>query len=267
MFRTALVAAGATRAVYGALRARQPGGADRWLRKNHAGRTVDLYGGVAAATGVVLATAAAPVLSGRTRAAALLATVAAAGCGAYDDQTGSADERGFRAHLRKLADGRVTSGTVKLLGIGAAGLAAGALINRRPVDAVLSGVVIAGSAHLANLLDVAPGRAVKAVLAAGAPGMLRGGAGGALAAGPVAAAAAVLADDLGERTMLGDAGAHALGAALGVSIVAANGRTGRVLHAAVLVALAAIGDRVSYGDALWTAPGIRTVDAWGRLPR
>ncbi|MCQ4041688.1 hypothetical protein ACFOSC_32875 [Streptantibioticus rubrisoli] len=268
MFRTALVAAGATRAAYGALRARAPGGADRWLRKNHAGRTVDLYGGLAAAAGVVLATAAAPGLRGRTRAAALLATVAAAGCGAYDDQAGSAEERGLRVHLRKLADGRVTSGTVKLLGIGAAGLAAGALIDRRrPVDAVLAAVVIAGSAHLANLLDVAPGRAVKAVLTAGAPGVLRGGLGSALAAGPVAAAAAVLADDLGERTMLGDAGAHALGAALGVSIVAANGRTGRALHAAVLVALAAIGDKVSYGDALWTAPGIRVVDTWGRLPR
>ena len=36
--------------------------------------------------------------------------------------------------------------------------------------------------------------------------------------------------------MLGDAGAHALGAALGAAIAVANGRTGLVLHAAALVA-------------------------------
>jgi hypothetical protein len=120
--------------------------------------------------------------------------------------------------------------------------------------------VIAGTAHLVNLVDVRPGRAVKVVIAVG-------GAVGASAAAPVAAAAAVLADDLGERTMLGDAGAHALGAALGVAVVAAgaaNGRVGPAAYAAALVALAAVGDKVSYSQALWGAPGVRSVDAYGR---
>jgi hypothetical protein len=75
----------------------------------------------------------------------------------------------------------------------------------------------------------------------------------------------VLADDVGERTMLGDAGAHARGAALGVAVAAGNGRGGLVAHAAVLVALAAVGDKVSYSEALWNAPWVRTVDRWGRL--
>ncbi|MER6053512.1 hypothetical protein ABT168_39845, partial [Streptomyces sp. NPDC001793] len=57
--------------------------------------------------------------------------------------------------------------------------------------------------------------------------------------------AAVAADDLGERTMLGDAGAHALGAALGLAVVATNSRAGLAAHAAALVAAAAAGDRVS----------------------
>ncbi|MET9663356.1 hypothetical protein ABZY11_42630, partial [Streptomyces sp. NPDC006510] len=52
-------------------------------------------------------------------------------------------------------------------------------------------------------------------------------------------------DDLGERTMLGDTGAHALGAALGVAIVAGRGRAGLVVHAAGLVAAAVYGDRIS----------------------
>ncbi|MGI5467977.1 hypothetical protein [Streptomyces sp. CA-132043] len=241
-----LAAAGAARAAYEGLRRRPPGGSTRWQRKNHAGRAVDLFGGPAAALGAAAAFAAAPGLSGRTRTAGTLAVLAAGGCGAYDDVAGAGDpRRGFRAHLSALRRGEVTSGAVKLFGIGAAGLAAGALLKDRPGDGFLAGVVIAGSAHLVNLVDVRPGRAAGVVLALGAPGLLRHGTGGVLATAPVGAAAALLSADLGERTMLGDTGAHALGAALGLAIVAANGRTGLLVHAAALTAAAASGDAVS----------------------
>ena len=59
------------------------------------------------------------------------------------------------------------------------------------------------------------------------------------------AAAAVVTEDLGERTMLGDSGAHALGAALGAAVAAGNGRAGLAVHAAGLVVAAACGDKVS----------------------
>jgi UDP-N-acetylmuramyl pentapeptide phosphotransferase/UDP-N-acetylglucosamine-1-phosphate transferase len=157
---TALLATvAATRSVYATLRRKPPGGSARWARTNHAGRTVDLYGGLAAATGTVLATAAAPGLPVRSRTAAALAVLAAGGCGAYDDLAGTPGERGFRAHMGALQEGRVTSGAVKLFGIGAAGLAAGALLKERPADRLLAGVVVAGTAHLVNLVDVRPGRA------------------------------------------------------------------------------------------------------------
>ncbi|MEU4498039.1 hypothetical protein AB0F96_32580, partial [Streptomyces sp. NPDC023998] len=77
------------------------------------------------------------------------------------------------------------------------------------------------------------------------PGLLRRGSAGALAAAPIGAAAAIVTEDLGERTMLGDTGAHALGAALGTAIVAGNGRAGLALHAAALIAAVAYGDEVS----------------------
>ncbi|MGW0466239.1 hypothetical protein ACWDX6_13300 [Streptomyces sp. NPDC003027] len=237
--RTALafgLAAGVTRAVYtGLLRRRPPAGEDRtrWERTNHAGRTVDLYAGPATVLGTAAGIGSAP---------AAFAVLAAGVCGAYDDFAGAGDaRRGFRAHLTALRDGEVTSGTVKLAGIGAAGLVAGALLKERPVDKVLAGVVIAGTAHLVNLVDVAPGRAVVTVLGLGAPGLLRG----TLAAAPMGAAAAVLAHDLGERTMLGDTGAHALGAAVGSAIAAGNGRFGLAVHAAGLIAAAVYGDKVS----------------------
>ncbi|MFD5397902.1 hypothetical protein ACFWJW_27275 [Streptomyces sp. NPDC127097] len=245
-FSALLGAAGATRAVYTVLRKRPPGGAVLWERKNYAGRTVNLHAGLATATGTALAAVTAPGLPARTRAAGALAVLAAGGCGAYDDVFGASDpRRGFRAHLSALRQKEVTSGAVKLFGIGAAGLAAGVLLKERPADKVLAGVVIAGSAHLVNLLDVRPGRAAGAVLAIGAPGLLRSGAAGALSAAPMGAAAAVLGDDLGERTMIGDAGAHALGAALGLALVTGNGRRGLAAHAVGLIAAAAAGDRVS----------------------
>ncbi|MGI5483552.1 hypothetical protein [Streptomyces lavendofoliae] len=231
------LAAGATRAVYAGLRRRRD---ERWERKNHAGRTVDLYAGPATAVGAVLG--ALPAAAGRReRAAVAVAGLVAGACGAYDDVNGD-HRRGFRAHLGALREGEVTSGAVKLFGIGAAGLVAGALLKERPVDRVLAGVVIAGTAHLVNLVDVRPGRAVLTVLAVGVPGLARGR----LAAAPMGAAAAVAADDLGERTMLGDAGAHALGAVLGTAIAAAaDGRAGLAAHAAGLVAVAVYGDTVS----------------------
>jgi hypothetical protein len=80
-----------------------------------------------------------------------------------------------------------------------AGLVAGALVQRKPVDKLLAGIVIAGSANLVNLLDLRPGRAIKAGLIAGAPvAMARSGSGrrrpgrhgaGVLAAGSMGAAA------------------------------------------------------------------------------
>ncbi|MBO0653260.1 hypothetical protein J1792_10800 [Streptomyces triculaminicus] len=231
------------RGTYEALRRIRPGGAGVWDRKNRSGRTVDLCGGPAAVAGTVGAVATASALSGRHRVAGAVAVLVAGGCGAYDDHAGAGDpRRGFRAHVSALRQGEVTSGVVKLLGIGAAGIAAGVVLKERPLDRLLAGVVIAGAAHAVNLLDVRPGRAGAAVLALGTGGMLRGRAAGQVAAGPVGAAAALIADDLGERTMLGDAGAHALGAGLGLAVVAGNGRAGLAFHAAVLTLAAVVAD-------------------------
>ncbi|MFI6052076.1 hypothetical protein ACIBCO_18555 [Streptomyces violascens] len=220
------VAGAVARAAYAGLRTRR---GERFTRKNYAGRTVDLYSGPAVALGALAGSA-----TLRTRAAGLVAVGAGALCGGYDDVRKD-HRRGFRDHLTALRNGEVASGAVKLIGIGGAGLVAGALLKERPVDKMLAGVVVAGTAHLVNLVDLRPGRATGLVLALGAPGLLRGPE----AAVPMGAAAAVLADDLGERTMIGDSGAHALGAALGVAIAGGNGRTGLAVHAAALLAAAA----------------------------
>ncbi|GAA3774725.1 hypothetical protein [Streptomyces chiangmaiensis] len=250
------LAAAVARVATDALRTTAPGGHGRWERANHAGRTVGLYAGPAVAAATALA-------AGRTRPAVGAAVLAAGVCGAYDDIAGAGDpRRGFRAHLSALRAGDVSSGAVKLFGISTAALAAGAVLEERPLDKVLAGVVIAGTAHLVNLVDVRPGRAAGAVVALGALGLLRDGAAGELSAAAAGAAAAVLPDDLGERVMIGDTGAHALGAALGAAAVAGwassrvwgsprGGRAGLLAHAAVLVAAAAYGEKVSAAARSW----------------
>src|SRR3954447_12186077 len=216
---TALGAA-AARAAYSLLTRRPPRGEKLWLRTKHRGEPVTLLEGPAFVAGAVTAVAVAPGVPARMRVAAVFAGTAAGALGAYDDLAGSGDSRGFKGHLSALARGEVTTGAVKILGIGAAGLTAAALAGTKgrggALDVLINGALIAGSANLLNLFDLRPGRAIKVGALAGLPGTLSGSA---MVAAPFGAALAMLPEDLGERAMLGDSGANALGALLGVSAV------------------------------------------------
>ena len=135
---------------------------------------------------------------------------------------------------------------------------------RRTADVLLGAGVIAGTANLLNLLDLRPGRAIKAATIIGTP--LRSGRGGALTAGTLGASAALLPADLDEEIMLGDAGANALGALLGVALAAKTGPTGRALALAVLAGLTAASEKVSFTKVIQDTPGLRELDALGRPP-
>jgi len=234
-----------------------------WERQNHRGETVTLLEGPALAVGAAAATLLAPGLPRSVRLAGAGATLAAGALGAYDDLRGSAAAKGLRGHLRALRQGEVTTGAVKLAGIGAAGLAAGCALHRGAVDRTLAGVVVAGAANAVNLFDLRPGRAAKAALIAAGPGVLRGRPAGAAALG---AAVALLPEDLAERAMLGDAGANALGAALGVAAVAGASRGRLAALALALAGLTAAGEKVSFTKVIAGQPALRYVDGWGRRP-
>jgi UDP-N-acetylmuramyl pentapeptide phosphotransferase/UDP-N-acetylglucosamine-1-phosphate transferase len=240
-------------------------------RANHRGEPISLIAGPVVALAATAA-AAAGATTPRLRTATLVAGLGAGALGLYDDIAGSRPEqradKGFRGHLRALAAGRVSAGAVKVAGIGAAGLAAGALLGGSPArplrDAVLAGGIVAGTANLLNLLDLRPGRAIKAATVLGAP-LLTGEAGD-LVAGPLGAAAAVLPEDLGESVMLGDAGANALGALLGLGLAARLGTAGRWTALAGLVALTVASERVSFTRVIEATPGLREFDRLGRRP-
>ncbi|WBB69570.1 hypothetical protein [Micromonospora sp. WMMD812] len=280
--RLLAVGAGAAAARYALRQVRTSPAGPALERTNFRGRTVTLAAGPALAAGASGA-AALGATSAAAGAAALVAGVGSGAVGLYDDVVGARPEqkaaKGFTGHLAALREGRVTAGLVKIVGVGAAGLGAAALLAVDPrvaahrrrqrqgafgrgVDVLLGAGVVAGTANLLNLLDLRPGRALKSGLLLGTP--LTGGPHGGIAAGAVGAAAGLLPEDLDEQVMLGDSGANAFGALLGVALAARTGPLGRAGVLAVLAGLTAASEKVSFTQVIQRTPGLRELDSLGR---
>jgi hypothetical protein len=168
------------------------------------------------------------------------AVAAVAAVGAADDAW-SGPERGFHAHLRS---GR-TTGMLKLLAIPAVGL----LATRKVSGALLVGL----AANALNQLDTAPGRALKAYLAAAF-----------LVDAPKGLAVLLLPYDAREMVMLGDAGSNALGALLGLKSVGRLTGRGRAAAIGALAGLTLLGERTSLGCVIERTPVLRELDRLGR---
>lgn len=202
------------------------------------------------------------------RLAVLLGVTAFALLGVTDDLGSAAGTRGFTGHVRAVARGRLTTGAAKLVGGGATALVLAALLG--PDDGMVAiardAVLVALAANLANLFDRAPGRMLKAAAVAFA--VLATAAGAAAVLGPVAVAVgaglALLLDDLHERVMLGDTGANALGATLGLGAVVTMSPGVRTAVLVGLLALNAASEVVSFSRVIESVPPLRGLDRAGR---
>ena len=292
--------------------------ASQWERTNFHGATVSLRGGVAMAGASVASAAVASALSDQPRAA-LGGAVAALGggvAGYIDDVDQGAHDggkvaKGLKGHLGALAHGQVTTGVIKIAGIGASALAASALVGSKATsvsgkaaDLALNTVLIAGTANLANLLDLRPGRALKATVlvatplsyfsaAAKTPAWETSGAASAmsaasgavasetpaapasaspasaqrlLASGLNAAAITSMVEDLQETTMLGDTGANAAGALLGTSLAANDSWKLRLGTALGVVGLILASEKVSFSKVIAANPALNWLDQLWRRP-
>ena len=209
--------------------------------------------------------------SGRPRMPVVAASLGSGLVGAYDDFYGSAHAKGFGGHLRALRSGELTSGMIKVLGVGASAAVAAILVQRsRPASpklscAVLNGLLdtalIATAANLVNLLDLRPGRAAKVIILLGS-GLLGHG-----AAPAVGAAAGSLPTDLAGRSMLGDCGANALGAAVATAAAQALPWQLRLVAFAAVAALNLASERVSFTAVIERTPVLRRLDDLGRPDR
>jgi len=239
--------------------------------------------------GIILALAVATVEGGRALVAAagvgdvagpgVARTVILAGLfgfgalGFVDDVLGGDAERGWKAHLRALAAGRLSAGGVKLFGGGVLALmlasAAGSTASgtggvfRLAAD----GALVALAANLGNAFDRAPGRTIKVSLVAWAALAVAagGGAAGVALAPVMGAALGLLPDDLGERLMLGDAGANAVGAALGLGALLTLGPGARLVVTGVLLVLNVAADLISFSKMIRNTPALDRLDKFGGL--
>ncbi|HUD37479.1 MAG TPA: hypothetical protein VMR14_11310 [Streptosporangiaceae bacterium] len=267
-----LVAGSDARLAYAALRRRPPGGEKTWTRTNHRGEPVTLLEGPAAAVAAATAAMVMPGLDCRDKMALAAAGLGAGAFGCYDDLAGSGDRRGLKGHLGALAKGEVTTGAIKIIGLGAVGATAALLRGRRRAgaagrlaDLVIDVGLVAGTANLVNLFDLRPGRAIKVSLAASAVLAATGAQARASVAAPAGAAIALLNEDLGERAMLGDAGANALGAMIGVATTSLP----RPVRLAVLGGVAGLtlaSEKVSFTKVIARTPALNWLDLLGRRP-
>lgn len=282
--------------------------ASQWERTNFHGVTVSLRGGVAMAGASVASAAVASALSDQPRAAlgGVVASLGGGLAGYIDDVDQGAHDggkvaKGLKGHLGALAHGQVTTGVIKIAGIGASALAASALVGSKATsvggkvaDLALNTVLIAGTANLANLLDLRPGRALKATVLVAAPlsyfscaaaKTSASGASGAASATPAAPASAsgasaqrllasglnaaaitALVEDLQETTMLGDTGANAAGALLGTSLAANDSWKLRLGTTLGVVGLILASEKVSFSKVIAANPALNWLDQLWRRP-
>jgi hypothetical protein len=245
------------------------------VRPNHRGQLIPVVLGLiviaAAAIGISIvaleraARSSRVVITGRVVTASVaIAVVFAAGL--LDDLT-HGGPRGLRGHLAALRDRRLSTGIWKIVSAVGAGIVVAVIVpNRSVVERALAVVLMAGATNLWNGLDVAPGRAAKAFLLAG---------GGVLAACPAwAVAVPVLALygaevpaawlDLREHGMLGDAGANALGFAVGAGLFTVLPGWGIAIAAAAAVALNVVAETVTLSRVIEAVRPLRWFDELGR---
>lgn len=247
-----------------------------FARTNHRGVAVPVGAGIVAVLAVLFVSVLERGLAGfgadqdvlRAGDAVVVAVVGFGLLGFLDDVAEVGSDKGFAGHLRALRQGRLTTGGLKLLGgVAVAVWVVAAFDLDRPGDLVVDALLVAGAANVGNLLDRAPGRTTKVALVAGAvllafnwseppPGL----------AVVLGAALGLLAFDLREDLMLGDAGANALGAAIGLSVVFACPFAIRVAALGLVLVLNALSEVVSFSAVIARTPVLRELDRLGRRP-
>lgn len=240
------------------------------VRRNYRGAELPFpFGvlvGLAAVTALVLLAPLDELAGGDVLRPELLALVApytlgVAFLGLVDDAL-SGPSRGWRGHGAAVLRGGFSTGALKA--VGSLGLAL--LVLRGHDDYLLAVAVLVLATNLFNLLDLRPGRAVKAFVVLGAGLTL-----GAWDVDPLAAlglfVAPVLAAglyDLRERVMLGDAGSNVVGALAGLWLVLTLETTGLVVSALVLLLVTAYGEFRSLNALVERTPVLRFLDSIGR---
>jgi UDP-GlcNAc:undecaprenyl-phosphate GlcNAc-1-phosphate transferase len=177
-----------------------------------------------------------------------------------------APARGWRGHGAAVLRGELSTGALKAVGSLGLALFATSLLGLSNGRWLLATAVLVLATNAFNLLDLRPGRAVKAFVLLGLGVGLGSGEARPLWALGLFAAPALVAGfyDVRERAMLGDTGANLLGALAGLWLVLALSGAGQVVALALLAALTVYGELRSISDVVERTPGLRQLDSFGR---
>jgi UDP-GlcNAc:undecaprenyl-phosphate/decaprenyl-phosphate GlcNAc-1-phosphate transferase len=180
--------------------------------------------------------------------------------------------RGWRGHGRALLRGKFGTGVLKA--VGSLALALYVLYGSGYIEGVghylLAVALLVLTTNLFNLLDLRPGRSVKAFALLGAGLALgawhdRFGLVPLWAVGPFVAPILVVGlYDVREHAMLGDVGANLVGAIAGLWLLDAFGTTGQMIALAVVLAITVYGEFRSISALVERDPLLRWLDSIGR---
>ncbi len=186
--------------------------------------------------------------------------------GASGSGEGRAPARGWRGHGAALARGELSTGVLKAVGSLGLALLATSMLGLSNGRWLLASGVLVLATNAFNLLDLRPGRAVKAFVLLGLGVGLGSGEARPLWTLGLFAAPALLAGvyDLRERAMLGDTGANLLGALAGLWLVLALSGTGQIVALVLLAGITIFGELRSISEFVERTPGLRQLDSLGR---
>jgi UDP-GlcNAc:undecaprenyl-phosphate/decaprenyl-phosphate GlcNAc-1-phosphate transferase len=179
---------------------------------------------------------------------------------------GGPQPRGWRGHGAAARRGELSTGVLKAAGSLGLALFAMSYLNLSNGRWLLAAAVLVLATHLFNLLDLRPGRSVKAFVLLGAGLIIGSGDTRPLWSLGLFVGPALVAGfyDLRERAMLGDSGASLLGALAGLWLVLSLSGTGQLVALALLAALTVYGELRSISTLIERTPGLRELDSWGR---
>ncbi len=185
--------------------------------------------------------------------------------GLIDDALGSEGPRGWRGHGAAVLRGRFSTGALKAAGSLGLALLAMSYLSLPDGRWLLAAAILVLATNAFNLLDLRPGRSIKALVLLGAGLTIGCGIRPLWALGLFAGPALVAgAYDLRERAMLGDTGANLLGALAGLWLVLSLSQTGQLIALIVLLAITLYGEIRSISEVIERTPGLRELDSWGR---
>ncbi|MGE5632484.1 MAG: hypothetical protein ACM3TR_15535 [Caulobacteraceae bacterium] len=187
--------------------------------------------------------------------------------GIIDDLLGDKNIKGFWKHFISTVKGRMTTGFLKALAGFIAALIASYNISSTLMEFVLNLFIIALFANAINLLDLRPGRAVKAFLLVSVP-LIIVNLNNLLQIVPLMILNAIswfyIPYDLKEVFMLGDTGSNILGIALGYYCALLLGTNIKLAILAVLVLLNVLSERISITEVIKNNKLLSYLDNIGR---